>query len=251
MNAGRWYPTATTLANGDMLVVSGSIDNTVGENLLPGVFQAGSSTWRHLTNAQISLDLYPRMHLAPNGRVFNSAPSTVTRYLDTPGTGVWTVVANRSANIYRDYGSSVMYDDGKVLVMGGGDPPTNTAEVIDLNAPKPAWRSVASMAFVRRQLNATLLPDGKVLVTGGTSGPGFNNTILPVFAAEIVGSGDRKLDYHGERSNFRGFIIRLVVLFLTDAFLALAGTTSRRRRSTSRRTSLRDLGQQLARLQQV
>ena len=184
MNAGRWYPTVTTLANGDMLVVSGRIDNTVGENLLPGVFQAGSSTWRHLTNAQISLDLYPRMHLAPNGRVFNSAPSTVTRYLDTSGTGVWTVVANRS-NIYRDYGSSVMYDDGKVLVMGGSDPPTNTAEVIDLNAPKPAWRSVASMAFVRRQLNATLLPDGKVLVTGGTSGPGFNNTDTPVFAAEI------------------------------------------------------------------
>jgi hypothetical protein len=52
-----------------------------------------------------------------------------------------------------------MYDDGKVLVMGGGDPPTNTTEVIDLNAPKPvALRT--SMAFVRRQLNATLLPDG-------------------------------------------------------------------------------------------
>ena len=26
MNAGRWYPTATTLANGDVLVVSGRID---------------------------------------------------------------------------------------------------------------------------------------------------------------------------------------------------------------------------------
>ena len=87
MNAGRWYPTATTLANGDMLVVSGSIDTTVGENRLPEVFQAGSGTWRDLTNAQISLDLYPRMHLAPNGRVFNSSPSTVTRYLNTSGTG--------------------------------------------------------------------------------------------------------------------------------------------------------------------
>ena len=81
------------------------------------------------------------MHLAPNGRVFNSAPSTVTRYLNTSGTGAWTVVANRSVNVYRDYASSVMYDDGKVLVMGGGDPPTNTAEVIDLNASSPAWRS--------------------------------------------------------------------------------------------------------------
>ena len=185
MNAGRWYPTATTLANGDVLVTSGSMDTLAGENLLPEVFQVGSGTWRDLTDAQITLDLYPRMHLAPNGRVFNSAPSTITRYLDTSGTGAWTVVANHSVNVYRDYGSSVMYDNGKVLVVGGGNPPTNTAEVIDLNASSPAWRQVASMAFARRQHNATLLPDGKVLVTGGTSGPGFANNSTPVFVAEM------------------------------------------------------------------
>ena len=69
--------------------------------------------------------------------------------------------------------------------MGGVDPPTSAAEVIDLNAPTAAWRLVASMANARRQINATLLPDGKVLVTGGTSGPGFNNTATPVFAAEM------------------------------------------------------------------
>ena len=95
------------------------------------------------------------------------------------------MVGNHSVNLYRDYGSSVMYDNGKILVMGGGDPPTNTAEVIDLNAASPAWRSVASMAFARRQLNATILPDGQVLVTGGTSGPGFNDPTAPVFAAEM------------------------------------------------------------------
>jgi Domain of unknown function (DUF1929)/Kelch motif len=125
------------------------------------------------------------MHLAPNGTVINTGLSTTTRYLDTSGTGSWSVVGNHSVNVYRDYGSSVLYDDGKILVMGGGDPPTNTAEVIDLNAPSPAWRSVASMAFARRQLNATILPDGNVLVTGGTSGSGFNNTSTPVFAAEM------------------------------------------------------------------
>jgi hypothetical protein len=41
------------------------------------------------------------------------------------------------------------------------------------------------MNFARRQLNAVLLPDGKVLVTGGTSGAGFNNKDYPVFAAEL------------------------------------------------------------------
>jgi hypothetical protein len=85
-----------------------------------------------------------------------------------------------------------MYGDGKVLVMGGGDPPTSTAEVIDLNAATPSWRSVGSMAFARRQLNATLLPDGKVLVTGGTSGPGFNNTSTPVYAAEMWDPGTER-----------------------------------------------------------
>ena len=78
-----------------------------------------------------------------------------------------------------------MYAPGKVLVMGGGDPPTNTAEVIDLNQPSPSWRAVGSMAFARRQLNATLLPDGTVLVTGGTSSPGFNDPAGAVHAAEL------------------------------------------------------------------
>ena len=184
MNAGRWYPTSTTLSNGDALVVSGSIDNTVGVNRLPQVFQAASGTWRDLTTALLGLELYPQMHLAPNGKVFSVAPSEVTRYLDAAGTGAWSFVANRNSG-YRDYGSSVLYADGKVLHLGGGDPPTNAAEVIDLNQAVPTWRSVPPMAIARRQANATILPDGKVLVTGGTSGPGFNNPTTPVFEAEM------------------------------------------------------------------
>ena len=184
MNAGRWYPTSTTLANGNALVVSGSIDNTVGVNRLPQVFQAASGTWRDLTTAVLGLEIYPQMHLAPNGKVFSVAPSEVTRYLDAAGTGAWSVVANRNSG-YRDYGSSVLYADGKVLHLGGGDPPTDAAEVIDLNQAVPTWRSVPPMAVARRQANATILPDGKVLVTGGTSGPGFNNPTTPVFEAEM------------------------------------------------------------------
>ncbi|MFH0351914.1 MAG: Ig-like domain-containing protein [Chromatiales bacterium] len=190
MNAGRWYPTTTVLANGDVLVVSGDIDTTVGVNTLPQVFQVPTGTWRSLTNAQLQQELYPQMLLAPNGKVFNAGPTKTTRYLDpsaNSGTGAWSDVATR-VGVTRSYGSAVMYAPGKVLVMGGGsNPPKKTAEVIDLNAASPSWRAVGSMQYARRQINATLLPDGKVLVTGGTSGPGFNDMSpsTSVYAAEL------------------------------------------------------------------
>jgi hypothetical protein len=78
-----------------------------------------------------------------------------------------------------------MYAPGKILYAGGGDPPTSAAEVIDLNQASPAWRSVPGMRFARRQMNATLLPDGQVLVTNGTSGAGFNNVGAAVHEAEL------------------------------------------------------------------
>jgi hypothetical protein len=67
MNTGRWYPTTTVLANGDVLVVSGTIDRTVGQNTLRQVFQVATGTWRSLTSAQLAQELYPVMPLAPNG----------------------------------------------------------------------------------------------------------------------------------------------------------------------------------------
>ena len=185
MNAGRWYPTTTVLANGDVLVVSGHIDPTIGVNTLPQVFQVATGTWRSLTNAPLAQQPYAMMLLAPNGRVFDAGPTSKTRYLDTSGTGAWSVVATRVGGT-RSYGSAVMYAPGKVLVMGGEqNPPKNTAEVIDLNAASPSWRPVGSMQFGRRHLNATLLPDGKVLVTGGTAAPGFDNPSGHVDAAEL------------------------------------------------------------------
>jgi len=79
-----------------------------------------------------------------------------------------------------------MYQPGRILYAGGGDsPPTNTAEVINLNDANPTWRYTGSMAYARRHMNATILPTGDVLVTGGTSAPGFNNFAGAVHAAEL------------------------------------------------------------------
>ena len=188
MNLGRWYPTAQMLSNGDVAVVSGDVDITTGNNPLPQVWEAATSTWRNLTNAQLKLPLYPYMFLAPSGKLFNAGPSVETRYLDTIGTGAWSFVANHVYTAQsRSYGAAVMYQPGKILNLGGGDPPTKVAEVIDLNAGSPSWSAATPMNYARRQMNATVLPDGKVLVTGGTMGAGFNNTnpLNTVFAAEL------------------------------------------------------------------
>jgi hypothetical protein len=77
-----------------------------------------------------------------------------------------------------------MYDEGKILYVGGGRT-TNTAEIIDLHASAPAWRWTGSMAFPRRHHNATVLPTGEVLVTGGSRGTSFDDQTRPVRAAEL------------------------------------------------------------------
>jgi hypothetical protein len=63
-----------------------------------------------------------------------------------------------------------MYLPGKILSIGGVYPTAiATAEVIDLNVSSPTWRLVTPMKNRRRHLNATLLADGTVLVSGGTT----------------------------------------------------------------------------------
>jgi galactose oxidase len=86
MTDGRWYPTATTLPTGEVLVVAGTVDTAIGSNPLPEVWQPATRTWRGLTTAQLQLPYYPYMFVAPNGKIFNAGPNQTTRSLDTTGT---------------------------------------------------------------------------------------------------------------------------------------------------------------------
>ncbi len=193
MAQGRYYPTATTLPNGDVLVMSGH-DTARAVVRIPEV-RSGSG-WRRLTTAPLAIanPFYPAMFVAPNGKVFLAGFTPTSAYLDVTGTGQWSPVDKREV-VGRKLGSAVMYAPGKILYVGGGVdsvlardtlfPPTASAEVIDLNQSAPAWRTVPPMAFPRRQLNATILADGSVLVTGGTRGAGFNNQAAAVRAAEL------------------------------------------------------------------
>ena len=183
MNNGRWYPTVVALHDGSALVMSGSFEGPNGSTPTNEVQQVWDGhVWRSLVNFH-GLPLYPRVHAAPNGQVFMSGPLPQTYTLDTEGGGNWTPLPGAGgsrASGPRDYAPSVMYDVGKVVYIGGGNNPgshvpTAAAEIIDLTAANPAWRRTADMHQPRRQHNATILPDGTVLVTGGTKGGGGKN----------------------------------------------------------------------------
>lgn len=194
MNGGRWYPTVTALADGRVLVSSGSAVNN-GNAVVNDTPQIWDGTQWHNTVTFIGLPLYPRMHLAPDARVFMSGSNATTFFLDTAGTGTWTPLPGPGGvrpNGDRQYAPSVMYEPDKVIYIGGGndavtDLPSAATDLIDLSANPQAWHAGASMEFRRRQHNATILPDGTILVTGGTSGPGFNDVSpgKPVHVAEL------------------------------------------------------------------
>lgn len=237
MNAGRWYPTTTILPNGDLFVIAGTKAGYGDINQIPQIFQVNSGTWRSLSNAPLGPypvwpDLYPYSYVAPNGKIFIAGPQRMARYLDTTGTGTWSDVANSSL-CYRDYGSSVMYNDGKVLNAGGNprddcDPniprpifPSASAEVIDLNVTSPSWRNVSPMLVGRRHLNTTILPDGKVLVTGGSSAPGHDDPAGAVFFAELWDPATEIWTPVAGHTRYRGYHSN--ALLLPDARVLIAG----------------------------
>ena len=197
MTHGRWYPTLTVLADGNVLSMAGR--NELGTVVRTPELWNGAA-WSQLTGAgTLEIPYYPRNFVAPNGLIFYAGERVMSRWFNVAGTGSWS---NGPSHIWpnnRDYGTAVMYEPGKVLYAGGGghtswptpDPraaaPTATAEKIDLNQTGAAWQSAGSMSAPRRHLNSTILPDGQVLITGGTRGGGFVNIDggLAVKEAEI------------------------------------------------------------------
>jgi galactose oxidase len=213
MNAGRWYPTATTLPDGSVLVLAGSykVNGQEFQNDLLQVWKDGA--WKTIKKTDggdlnfFNLPLYPRMHVASDGRVFMSGTNAQTYMLKTSNPGMWTPLGNPGGSRKkgeRQYAPAVMYGVDKVIYIGGGSdapppqkpsdprPPTAAVEVIDLGKTPRKWREIDPMKFRRRHHNATLLPDGTVLVTGGTRGGGppdmgFNDLApgQPVHIAEL------------------------------------------------------------------
>jgi galactose oxidase len=224
----RWYPSATTLATGDVLVTSGDMMVQGDTNRRSQVYQAATNTWRNLPSADRASDdllpQYPRMFLAPDGRAISlSDKEDDTEYLDTSGTGQWEFVDRTLDDNLANYGPAVMYDVGKIAFMGGGHSPTANISILDLNEENPAWRFAAEpMAAPRRQNNATILADGTVLITGGTSTTDWNNPAGRVRVPEIWDPATEEVTQVAEASDiFRGY--HSTALLLPDGRVLSAG----------------------------
>ena len=140
---------------------------------------------------------YPRSWVAPNGQVFGISSEKMW-YLDPAGTGSVNVAGDfktgADATTRPNIGptsTAVMFAPGRILQGGGNGyhdghamPASALATVIDISGAAPVLSEAAPMNFARHWGNATVLPDGRVVVTGGTAF-GNNGGTDAVYAAEL------------------------------------------------------------------
>jgi len=161
MNRARWYSSTIALLNGEVYTQGGS-----GGTDYPEI-RATNGTFRLLTGAATgSLDfMYPRNYIAPDGRIFGYDSNGKMYYVNTSGSGTLTNAGQFSGPTGSD-SSTAMFRPGRILQFGGN---SNGAVVIDITGGSPVVTPTGSMSSQRRLVNATILADGKVLATGGSS----------------------------------------------------------------------------------
>lgn len=135
----------------------------------PELFSNG--TWTVLgQNSYKWLSLYPQMYLLPGGKVFYAANNDTTFLLSNPGLSSASWDTQKKASGFRG-GSSVMFSPGKVMKCGGESTVDSRTAWIDLSAGESAdWQTGPAIPENRARHNVTMLPTGKVLLTGGLSG---------------------------------------------------------------------------------
>jgi hypothetical protein len=245
---GRWYPTVTELNDGRMMTTGGLNDSDGNYNNTSEIWDGAKWSAEIAGNPNIpnfpgfAFPLYPRMHLLPTGHVFYSAPSSATLDFD-PTSQIWTLVAwtiypgQHDPNGERTYGSSILLPltpqnnySPKVMIMGGDNPGTDTTELIDLSPAgfqlsascptyAPCWVEGPKMAQPRVEMEATILPNGKLLVDGGSAQDEDASTAS--MKAEIYDPATNSFSSAG--SNAFPRLYHNVQLLLPDATVALTG----------------------------
>lgn len=191
MNNPRWYPTVTTLWDGRLLAQGGTPNNFDGRfdpTTVAEVYETGQG-WRTLEGTRDPgvWDTenygwwYPKSYVTPAGKVWNLAWDRMY-YIDPDGNGSVDEIGTFSGTNRGGSSASVMFDTGRVLQVGGGERGSDDtrfagsrqATIFDLNYDPPLVIPAAPMNFGRHWADAVVLPDGRVLVSGGSE---VNNTL--------------------------------------------------------------------------
>ncbi|MCI0539855.1 MAG: hypothetical protein L0Z50_31995 [Verrucomicrobiales bacterium] len=183
MAIGRARHTATLLTDGRVLVVGGLARVGGAFVTLSSVelYDPTTNTWGSAGSMSIARSrhtatrLFDGKVLVAGGRRSDSGPTLATAELYDPSTGTWGSTGSMADA--RDNFAAVLLPDGRVLVAGGvsGDPANGgfvekSTEIYDPQTG--AWHTVDHMANARFGHQATLLADGRVLVTGGANSGG-------------------------------------------------------------------------------
>jgi uncharacterized delta-60 repeat protein len=176
INTARYGHTATLLANGKLLIAGGyssSGPTTSAEiyNPATNLFTATGSlnVARHMAAAVLLQD--GRVLIA--GGYNSSAPDGLaSAEVYDPVAGTFTLLGSSMATT-RYFHTATVLADGKVLIAGGGLPFSSASNTASLFNPATNTFSATTGNLVGSGIyshTATLLPTGKVLITGGRAG---------------------------------------------------------------------------------
>ncbi len=228
MNAGRLSPTAIALSDGGTMVFGG-LDGQGAPNGSVEIYDVGAG-YAGPYPAPFTPSVAPRLHVLANGSVFMSGPDPSSRTFE-PTQATWSNAS--SSTLFgnnRRYGSSVVLpldpDRGysaKIMLFGGNDQTgTDTVELIDLGTWPEVWVSAPSMSVPRTNMNAVLLPNGKILAVGGSTF--YNDPATSHRNAETYDPATQTWTPSGTAAFDR--LAGSTALLLPDATVWVAGTTT-------------------------
>ncbi|HEV7442066.1 MAG TPA: galactose oxidase-like domain-containing protein [Steroidobacteraceae bacterium] len=188
MTHGRWYPSLIALGDGRVLAATGLTEApTNPHNQTLEIYSAATNHWNllHFAPGVPALPLYAHLFLLADGRVFFNGghmddvllldPCTI----DLAHNPVQTrPIFGITARDMRNQSASVLLPPAqsqRVMLIGGGPDgkPNKTdavdnVDIVDFNAANPQFVPAAPLCLPRLHLNAVLLPDRTVFVTGGS-----------------------------------------------------------------------------------
>ena len=175
----RWYPSLVALPDGQLAVFGGyqnvvpPLNNPVIPAITPEVYDPATQVWTTLTGATSNAAFggngnwfYPRSYVAPGGNVFVLAYDGTMYSVSTAGVGGITQLAATAPG-----GSSTLptipFAPGKVLSVRQNQ----VVDVVDFTHSVPVVTQTDNIDQERDWSTGTILADGKVLVTGGSTVP--------------------------------------------------------------------------------